>query len=118
MRRAPNARVSAWAATQERFDLSVISVEEVCYGLGLQKSARLERWFNDFVETYCEVLPVTLRIVRRCANLRAELARKGKPRTQADMLIAATAAEHGLTLVTRNERDFVDCGLHVQNPFR
>lgn len=56
MRRAPNARLSAWAATQERFDLSVISIEEVYYGLGLRKSERLECWFNDFVETYCEVL--------------------------------------------------------------
>jgi len=33
------------------------------------------------------------------------------------MLIAATAVVHGLTLATRNERDFADCGLTVVNPF-
>jgi predicted nucleic acid-binding protein len=34
------------------------------------------------------------------------------------MLIAATAALHGFTLATRNERDFEDCGVTVINPFR
>jgi predicted nucleic acid-binding protein len=34
------------------------------------------------------------------------------------MLIAATAAVHGLTLATRNEPDFEDCGVTVINPFR
>jgi predicted nucleic acid-binding protein len=34
------------------------------------------------------------------------------------MLIAATAAEHDLVLVTRNERDFAGCGIRVFNPFK
>jgi predicted nucleic acid-binding protein len=33
------------------------------------------------------------------------------------MLIAATAASHGLTLATRNTRDFADCGVALVNPF-
>jgi predicted nucleic acid-binding protein len=33
------------------------------------------------------------------------------------MLIAATAAQHGRTLATRNERDFMGCGIAVFNPF-
>jgi predicted nucleic acid-binding protein len=35
----------------------------------------------------------------------------------ADMLIAATALTHGLTLVTRNVRDFDECGVTVLDPF-
>ena len=35
----------------------------------------------------------------------------------ADMLIAATAQIHALTLVTRNVRDFDGCGIAVLNPF-
>jgi predicted nucleic acid-binding protein len=34
------------------------------------------------------------------------------------MLIAATAQEHQLTLVTRNTQDFTDCGIALFNPFR
>jgi predicted nucleic acid-binding protein len=56
-------------------------------------------------------------VARRSAGLRARLRTLGKTRTQADMLIAATAAEHDLILVTRNVRDFDDCGLQVLNPF-
>lgn len=117
MRPAPNPKVSAWAATQASFDLSVISVEEVLYGLALRRSARLQRWFDDFVSDHCQVLPVTLRIARRAGELRAALAARGHPRTQADLLIAATAAEHALVIATRNERDFTDCGVRVLNPF-
>jgi predicted nucleic acid-binding protein len=40
-----------------------------------------------------------------------------RPPAQADMLIAVTAALHGLTLATRDERDFEDCGVTVVNPF-
>lgn len=34
------------------------------------------------------------------------------------MIIAATAQEHQLTLITRNVRDFEDCGIPIVNPFR
>ena len=117
MRPAPEVNVAAWAARQSRFDLSVISLEEVFYGLAVRKNARLSDWFESFVTTHCEVLPVSSRIARRCAGLRAELSKKGQVRTQADLLIAATAAEHDLVLATRNERDFSGCGIRVLNPF-
>ena len=42
---------------------------------------------------------------------------RGQTSTQADMLIAATAQIHGLTVVTRNVRDFDGCGIAVLNPF-
>ena len=38
--------------------------------------------------------------------------------SEADMLIAATAFEHRLTLVTRDVDDFGDCGIALLNPFR
>ncbi|MEQ9484212.1 MAG: hypothetical protein RIG27_18290 [Coleofasciculus sp. F4-SAH-05] len=49
--------------------------------------------------------------------MRGQLRTQGKPRSQADMLIAATAQVHQLTLVTRNIRDFEDCGILTLNPF-
>jgi predicted nucleic acid-binding protein len=118
MRAVPAPSVGAWAAGQARFDLSVMSLEELHYGLTARRNVRLERWLEHFVATYCNMLPVTARIARRGAELRAEGAIRGRPRSQADMLIAATAADHDLVLVTRNERDFQGCGIRVYNPFK
>jgi toxin FitB len=53
----------------------------------------------------------------RAGALRGQLAARGLVRHQADMLIAATAQAHQLTLVPRNIRDFEDCGIGLLNPF-
>ncbi|MGH2560521.1 MAG: type II toxin-antitoxin system VapC family toxin [Thermomicrobiales bacterium] len=53
------------------------------------------------------VIPISLEIARRCAELREDLRRRGRrvrPRAL-DLLTAATALEHGYTLVTRNRAD-------------
>lgn len=42
---------------------------------------------------------------------------KGRPVGMADGLIAATAMEHGLTVVTRNIKDFSGLGIQVVNPW-
>ncbi|MSP61054.1 MAG: type II toxin-antitoxin system VapC family toxin [Myxococcales bacterium] len=117
MRARPAPAVIRWAEGVPRFSLSVVTLEEIGYGLGLRRSARLEVWLRDFTAEYCDVLPVTAAIARRCADLRAGLRNGGHTRPQVDMLIAATAAEHGLAVVTRNTRAFDGCGLRVINPF-
>ncbi|MGH2534492.1 MAG: type II toxin-antitoxin system VapC family toxin [Thermomicrobiales bacterium] len=56
------------------------------------------------------VISVSRETARRCAALRTNLKRQGKrvrPRAL-DLIIAATALEHGLTLVTRNRADYDD----------
>ena len=63
------------------------------------------------------VLSVDEKIAKLAGNLRAKQESKGKSRTQADMLIAATAITNGLILVTRNTKDFSECGVSVLNPF-
>jgi predicted nucleic acid-binding protein len=56
------------------------------------------------------LLPLSPAVARRCAYLREELKNQGKRVRQRtlDLLIAATALEHNLTLVTRNREDFAD----------
>jgi toxin FitB len=118
MRARPARPVLEWAERQDGFALSVVSVEEILFGLQARSNARLSAWFERFLERHCQTLDVTVSIARRCARLRAELRSRGKPRTQADLLIAATAHEHGLSLATRNVRDFDGCGIPLVNPFQ
>jgi predicted nucleic acid-binding protein len=113
----PNAGVASWAHGVTRIALSAVTVDEVYFGLSWKPHPRVEQWFEGFLRRHCTVLPVTEEIARQSGLLRGGLRARGTPRTQADMLIAATAQVHALTLVTRNERDFENCGITVLNPF-
>lgn len=114
----PNGGVVAWVGGLEAIAISVITLDEILFGLTIKPSARVHRWFDAFVAGYCRVLDVTDPIARHAGILRGQLSRRGQARKQADMLIAATAAAHGLTVATRFERDFAGCGVAVVNPFR
>jgi hypothetical protein len=113
----PNPGVPSWAGTVGGIALSVVTLEEIAYGLAWKPNARVRAWVDAFVAAYCEVLPVTPQIAARAGQLRGELMARGSIRTQADMLIAATAQVHALTVVTRNVRDFQDCLIPILNPF-
>lgn len=97
--------------------LSAIAVEEIFYGLSSKPNPRIQSWFDSFLENYCQILPITTEIAKRSGELRGQLRLSGKTHSQADMIIAATAQIHQLTLVTRNVRDFEGCGIPVLNPF-
>jgi len=58
------------------------------------------------------ILPVDTPIARRWGQLCSRIGHGS-----ADLLIAATALEHGLSVVTRNVRHFVPTGVVVENPF-
>jgi predicted nucleic acid-binding protein len=115
-RPAPDAGVLQWAARVERHALSVITLEETGFGLARRSSVRLQAWMEGYFQRH-EILPVTATIARRAGELRGDFSRRGVTCLQADMLIAATAQIHGLTLVTRNTRDFEGCGIGLLNPF-
>jgi toxin FitB len=113
----PNRGVMVWAAQVDSLNLSVVTLEEIHYGLSWRPNDRITSWFERFLTEQCRVLPVTDDIARRAGDLRGRFRAKGETRSQADMLVAATALAHRLTLVTRNEDDFEDCGMTVLNPF-
>ena len=64
------------------------------------------------VVAYGRILPVDDAIATRCAHLHIP-----DRRNEVDALIAATALVHGLTVATRNVRDFEGTGVVVVNPW-
>ena len=114
----PAVEVQRWAASVSLpIRVSVVTLEEIHFGLSWRPNPRVEAWFERFFADCCEVLPITPAIARRAGELRGRLPAEGLQRTQADMLIAATAQAHQLPLVTRNVRDFAGCGIALLDPF-
>ena len=116
-KRTPNNLVLDWLARHDSIFLSVVTVEEIYCGLSHRNANRKMEWFDKFVQLRCHVFPVTHNIAKQCGVLRGQFLRDGISRTQADLLIAATAIVHDLTLATRNVRDFENCGIPILNPF-
>ncbi|MEM7536293.1 MAG: type II toxin-antitoxin system VapC family toxin [Chloroflexota bacterium] len=113
----PNAGVITWISSQTTLRISVITLEEIRYGLAWRPKPKIERWFDSFLQTRCEILPITPEIAHHAGQLRGQLASKGRVHGQADILIASTAAIHNYTIVTRNVKDFENCGIDLFNPF-
>ena len=113
----PNSGVAAWAQTVTGISLSVITLEEISYGLSWKPNPRVQAWFDEFFASSCTICPVVEEVAIRAGQIRGQMAKRGRRRTQADMLIAATAQLYQLTLVTRNTRDFDECGIALLDPF-
>lgn len=113
----PNPGVLQWVQSVDQVFVSVITLEEIYYGLSAKPNLRIQRFIENFFSESCTILPVTDAIAQTAGILRGRLKSQGKSRMQADLLIAATAKIHQLTLVTRNIRDFEDCDIEMLNPF-
>jgi toxin FitB len=118
-------RVTSWALTQKNATLhiSVISIGELRKGIDIlpdgKRKVSGENWLkNDLIPSFSgRVLPVTPAIANLWGALSARRQLAGRPLSMADGLIAATALENELTLVTRDVRDYEDLGLAILNPW-
>ena len=113
----PHPAVGAWFAQRPAATLflSVLTLGEIRKGVQGVADARRKQALSDWLEADLpafftgRILAVDAAVADRWGRLVAEA---GRPLPAIDSLLAATAAAHGLVLVTRNLRDFA--GLPVQ----
>jgi toxin FitB len=116
----PHRAVLAWLEGIEDADLHLcaVTVGEIQAGIEMTreqdpaKAAEIETWLEQVAQTF-NVLGADAAIFQRWARL---MHRRSDQLIE-DALIAATAAVHDLTVVTRNVRDFMAFGVPVLNPF-
>jgi len=116
-----SAAVRVWAAgvPAGQLYLSAISVLELEKGVMLlerrtpPQGSALRAWLGATVRAFeGRVLPFTGNTAALCAALHIP-----DPRPERDAMIAASAMEHRMTLVTRNTSDFAAMGLQLLDPF-
>lgn len=96
-----------WAALgDETLAVSTICEAEVLYGLELKKSPRLNSLYDALLKERLRILPVDSGVARHFASLKSWAKVNGRALSDFDLLIAATARTHGLTLATLNLRHF------------
>jgi predicted nucleic acid-binding protein len=121
-RKTPDAAVLEWFARRpaSTLYLSVLTFGELRKGIEGVLDAKRRMALTDWLETDLpaffagRILPVDTQVADRWGRL---LSAAGRPLPAIDSLLAASAAQHGLSMVTRNSRDFADLGLDVINPW-
>ena len=115
-----NPEIVGWISAQRAADLylSVVTVGEIERGIARERTRdpgfadRLGEWLDNLLRLYADrILPVDTSVARRWGHLTRQ-----HGHGSADLLIAATALEHGLTVATRNVRHFEPTGVAVLDP--
>jgi len=117
----PTLSVIDWLGAHERhLVVNPIILGELEYGILLlpagRRRTRLQKWFADGAKKLY-VLDMDADTANVWAELLAELKRKGRAMPLKDSLIAASARQHQLTVVTRNINDYRYAGVALVNPF-
>jgi predicted nucleic acid-binding protein len=120
----PEPRVTAWldSAGEEILYLSVLTLGEIRKGIsmvgGTGKRARLESWFAEIALRFSgRILPVDGAVAEQWGRMAGQAELQGKTLPVIDALLAATAAHHNLTMVTRNTPDLAATGAVLFNPW-
>ena len=118
---APSVAVRRWAAQLpiNQLYLAAVTILELEMGVlamerkDSRQGQALRAWFKGvMVEFDSRVLPFTGQTAVICAPMQVP-----NRHSDRDAMIAATAKEHGYTLVTRNTADFGGCGVRLLNPW-
>jgi toxin FitB len=126
MRSAPNAAVRHWIAAQPRASLYTTSINcaQICFGIralpaGERRAALAEAAQSMFKEDFRgRILSVDARVAVRYGEIVVMRRNAGAPIEAFDALIAATAAEAGAAIATRDIQGFEGCGVTLIDPWK
>ncbi len=118
----PEPRVIQWFTERSAHQLfmSVLTLGEIRKGIQLapegQRRSTLVKWLEEDIPDFAagRLLVIDSHTADRWGRMTAAVRR---PMPGVDGLLAATASQHQLTIVTRNVKDFLDWGLPVLNPW-
>lgn len=122
---APAPSVVAWLKRQTESScyISVLTLGELMRGIHrlptTAKRTKLEEWMQTelLLRFKGRIITINEAISMRWGILVAKMGAQGRVLPSIDSLLAATAQEHGLTIVTRNTKDFQDIGIEIFNPW-
>jgi len=120
----PEASVIEWLNDpQNKIFLSAVTIAELQSGVLQMPEGRkkqfYQNWLDDFFIHFGDfVLDFNKAVAITWGHLEAELKRKGRPIPVRDSFLAATALHYGLTIATRNEKDFLATGVKIFNPWK
>ncbi len=121
----PAPKVVAFVAAQplEQMFVSTVTLAEIRFGIELvtdaTKRAELHAWLTHKVRPMFEqrILPVSEDVMFKWRLLVEEGRKTGHTFSQPDLIIAATALHHGLTVVTRDTADYAKARVELVNPW-
>jgi toxin FitB len=121
----PEPKVVEWirGADDEQLFLSVVTIGGISKGFTIhpdsKRRAQLQHWLDHTLRPWFagRILPINETVAQRWGVLDGKCQLQGMPLNVADGLIAATALEHDLTIVTRNVKDFEGLGVGLFNPW-
>lgn len=121
----PDPRVISFLQNtpQDRIFLSVMTIGEISKGIATlppgKKQHALQTWLDHDLRLWFDgrILPVSEAIADRWGKLSAAARASGTTLPVVDGILAATAMEHDLVLVTRNVKDFSSLGQNILNPW-
>lgn len=126
LRASPNSAVEAWLATQAagKVFLTTVSEAELRYGAAIMPAGKRRTLMMAAIDGLlredfrARILPFDSAAASEYARIGAERKAAGRPISQFDCQIAATARAHGAMLATRNVTDFEGCGIRIVDPWR
>lgn len=128
MKTNPDMRVMNWSKTLDiKMGAQTVATTSICCaeihaGLSILEDGKRKQGlmaiFNLVLETVLtDVLPFDDKAAKIYGDLYASQRARGAPTPQNDLMIAAITRVHNATLITRNTKDFENCGIEVVNPF-
>ena len=125
VRAKPEPRVTEWmrAADESLLYLSVLTLGEIRRGAAILPQGKRRTFLESWLEVDLQarfsgrILAIDDAVADRWGWLTAEASRGGRPLAAIDGLLAATALDHNLTIVSRNVDDFAGTQVPILNPW-